>query len=183
MPRDDFDLKTKETLAKRVGSKCSYCGRGTTGPQEDSSKSVNVGVAAHITAASVGGKRFDASLTPEQRSSIDNGIWLCQTCAKLIDDDEARFPVDKLKELKSNAEAKASAAIISDHSAQVLRDTPSVRVRVTPTRDGWRQLAHFQLFNPGPRPVLITAWFSSWGNGAGNQASNTLDKGAVAEEA
>ncbi len=35
-----------------------------------------------------GGRRFLASMTPEQRSHIDNAIWLCDSHAKLIDRDE-----------------------------------------------------------------------------------------------
>jgi hypothetical protein len=52
--RDDFSLTTKELLAKRVGYLCSNpkCQQPTSGPQEDPSKAVNIGVACHITAAS-----------------------------------------------------------------------------------------------------------------------------------
>jgi len=87
--RDDFPKRTIDILAKRVGQRCSNpdCLRPTSGPHTEPSKSVVVGVAAHITAASAGGPRYDAGLSPEQRRSIDNGIWLCQTCAKLVDSD------------------------------------------------------------------------------------------------
>ncbi len=70
-----------------------------------------IGVAAHICAASPGGPRFDASQTKEQRKSIENGIWLCNGCAKLIDDDEARFPVQELVRLKREAEQRAQAEL------------------------------------------------------------------------
>jgi hypothetical protein len=50
-------------------------------------QSFNIGVAAHITAASVGGPRYDASLKPKQRAAIENGIWLCQNCGTMIDRD------------------------------------------------------------------------------------------------
>jgi hypothetical protein len=63
--RDDFPTLIKEMLAKRVGYRCSNpgCRKPTSGPQEDPSKAVNVGVAAHITAASPNGPRYDPSLT------------------------------------------------------------------------------------------------------------------------
>lgn len=80
-------------------------------PHEDATKAVNLGVAAHITAAAPGGPRYDASLTPEQRSSIENAIWLCQNCAKLIDNDPARFPVALLREWKAKAEEEARARV------------------------------------------------------------------------
>ena len=39
-----------------------------------------------------GGPRYDASMTPEERKSFENGIWLCQSCSKLIDTDITRYP-------------------------------------------------------------------------------------------
>lgn len=67
--RDDFSLSTKELLAKRVAYRCSNpaCRHVTSGPQIDSAKVVNIGVAAHITAASAGGPRFDPAMTPDER--------------------------------------------------------------------------------------------------------------------
>jgi len=44
-------------------------------------------------------------MTPEQRGSIDNGIWLCASCSVLIDRDEARFSTQNLHELKLSHEA------------------------------------------------------------------------------
>jgi hypothetical protein len=61
-------------------------------------------VAAHITAASIGGPRYDSDLLPEERSSTSNGIWLCQNCAKLIDNDISRFSVGVLSQWKTEAE-------------------------------------------------------------------------------
>ena len=70
-------------------------------------EAVNIGVAAHITAASTGGPRFNPNLTSEQRSAINNGIWLCQSCAKLIDNDEQRFATNVLATWKTSAELQA----------------------------------------------------------------------------
>lgn len=61
----------------------------------------------HITAASPGGPRYDSRLSPGERSEHENGIWLCQNCAKLIDNDAVRFTVDVLRKWKSGAEAEA----------------------------------------------------------------------------
>ena len=112
--RDDFDAKTKETLARRVGYRCSNpdCGKLTSGPQEDPAKAVNIGVAAHITAASEGGPRYDPSLSPEERRSVDNGLWLCQNCAKLIDSDLQRYGVELLREWKRQAEQRALDEVV-----------------------------------------------------------------------
>lgn len=64
-------------------------------------------VAAHVSAASPGGPRYDPRLTPEQRASIDNGIWVCQNCAKLIDNDPERFTTTVLADWKRAAEEEA----------------------------------------------------------------------------
>ena len=106
---DLFNVDTKDVLAKRVGVRCSNpdCRQLTSGPQVDRTKVLNIGVAAHITAASPGGPRFDEGLSSEERRAIDNGIWLCQTCAKLVDNDPARFSSDLLQKWKRLAEDSA----------------------------------------------------------------------------
>lgn len=107
--RDDFSEKTKTQLAKRCGMRCSNpnCVAPTVGPGDGPSATMNIGVAAHICAASPGGKRFDAGMTPAQRAAIENGIWLCQNCAKLIDSDEDFFPIEKLQAWRVAAENRA----------------------------------------------------------------------------
>lgn len=109
MSRDDFSKAVIDRLARRVGMRCSNptCRAPTSGP--DSSDGVtNVGVAAHIHAASEGGARYDSSMSAEARSDIGNGIWLCQTHAKLIDDDEVGFPPSVLRAWKEIAEHMAA---------------------------------------------------------------------------
>jgi hypothetical protein len=111
--RDEFLPEVKNVLARRVGMQCSNpnCRRPTSGPQEDPQKAINVGVAAHITAAAAGGPRFDKDLAPSERSCIENGIWLCQKCSKLVDNDPLRFSVDALREWKRSSESSALYAI------------------------------------------------------------------------
>lgn len=119
MGRDDFTLETKQLLAQRVGMRCSNpgCLKPTSGPRIDPNKAVNIGVAVHITSASSGGTRYDPSLTPEERKAASNGIWLCQNCAKLVDDDEDRYPVEFLLQWKRRAEEQAQRNV----------ETPSTR--------------------------------------------------------
>jgi hypothetical protein len=76
MARHAFTLEVKSILAQRVGMRCSNpnCRQLTSSPQDDPTKTVNVGVAAHITAASKGGPRYDPSLSKEERCSIENGM-------------------------------------------------------------------------------------------------------------
>lgn len=107
--RDGFSRAVIDRLAKRVGMKCSCpdCRMPTAGPDGDGGIT-NIGVAAHISAASPGGPRYDEGLTPEQRSDIANGIWLCQTHAKLIDDDELTYTPGMLREWKDIGEHMAA---------------------------------------------------------------------------
>ncbi len=113
--RDDFPRAVVETLAKRVGNRCSNpgCRKLTSGPHTECEKVLNVGVAAHVTAASPGGPRYDASLTSEGRKGIGNGIWLCQSCAKLVDNDETRYTKELLTRWKCDAEQEALREIES----------------------------------------------------------------------
>ena len=106
MPRDDFNSNIKNLLARRVGTRCSNpnCRKSTSGPEVDPNKALNVGVAAHITAASNGGPRYDKSLRPGQRQAAENGIWLCQNCGKLVDDDTLRYSAGLLREWKRLSE-------------------------------------------------------------------------------
>jgi hypothetical protein len=113
--RDDFPRATIEVLAKRVGQRCSNptCRKATSGPHSEPSKSVLVGVAAHITAASPGGPRYDPTLSSDDRRDIGNGIWLCQSCAKLVDDDVARYTAGLLLRWRQEAETEALRQIES----------------------------------------------------------------------
>src|SRR5215467_6887632 len=107
--RDDFSIQVKDLLAKRVGFRCSNpaCRKPTSGPQEDATKSINIGVAAHMTAASPEGARYNPALTSEERKSPASGIWLCQFCAKLVDNDENRYTVELLQHWKGVSESAA----------------------------------------------------------------------------
>ncbi len=130
--RDNFTPNIVRTLAQRVGQRCSNpnCRRSTSGPQMNSQKAINVGDAAHITAASSGGKRYDPKLSSEERSSIENGIWLCKKCAKLIDDDEQRYTVELLRKWKILSEEAALLAIESNQDNSLsshLQDLELVR--------------------------------------------------------
>lgn len=118
MPRDDFPSNVINIPARRVGMQCSNpnCRQPTSGPQDDPGKAINVGVAAHITAASAKGPRFDDTISPEERRSIENGIWLCQNCAKLVDNDPSRYPIDLLRQWRRLSEEAARLAIESPHA-------------------------------------------------------------------
>jgi hypothetical protein len=157
--RDEFSEEVKRIVAQRVGHRCSKpdCRADTSGPQVDPTKVLNVGVAAHITGASPGGARFNPLLSPEERSHPSNAIWLCQTCAKLIDNDAARFPVSLLLQWKTEAENTAfstigrTAVVANAPSGRALslsRLQPGAKIQIRPAIP--RRIEQEEYFVEGP---------------------------------
>jgi hypothetical protein len=113
LARDNFTKPVRELLARRVGYRCSNpnCRILTAGPGDLAHGTVDVGVAAHITAAAKGGKRYNPNLSNVERKSAENGIWLCQIHAKLVDDAPDRFTIELLQEWKRLSEEAARLEI------------------------------------------------------------------------
>jgi len=109
LARDNFTTKVIERIRGRVANRCSnpLCRVQTTGPATDDDKVNIIGIAAHIHAASEGGPRYKAAMTPRQRKSMENGIWLCANCSIDIDKDVARYSPELLNEWKKEAERLA----------------------------------------------------------------------------
>jgi hypothetical protein len=105
--RDNFSKRVAEMLAKRVAYICSNprCQKLTISPSQHPEKAVPTGVAAHISAAAPGGPRYDQSVTQRQRSSIENGIFLCATCTTMIDKNGGLdYPAELLRKWKADHE-------------------------------------------------------------------------------
>jgi hypothetical protein len=155
MARDDFGGAMKEVLAKRVAHRCSNptCRATTSGPHSEPSRAVNVGVAAHIAAASPGGPRFDAGQTPEERRSIENAIWLCQRCAKLVDSDVATFSASTLKDWKVTAEAEILRTIGVQPDDNYPQPGASQHVPVPRIAGQQYSVARDQLLRAGWQPI------------------------------
>lgn len=118
--RDDFSKQNKRILGDRVAWKCSFpgCSEITVGPgNKDESHVLKLGVAAHITAASPGGPRYDPTLTNEERSSLKNAIWLCNKHGDLIDKDFTEYSEETLRQWKAQAEEKAHKNLLSNRDA------------------------------------------------------------------
>lgn len=142
----------------RVGVRCSnlFCRKLTTGPRTESPNIINIGVGAHITAASPGGPRYDLTLSSEQRESGENGIWLCQNCAKLIDSDPERYSVEVLRAWKANAEASALAELEGETPPQAIdfsaeMDVSYVKKEITGERHDYS--LQVTLTNCGTEPL------------------------------
>lgn len=109
MARDEFRKPDIETLQRRVANRCSNpdCRRPTVGPGANALAVINVGIAAHIHAASPGGPRYLSEMTSVERRGIANALWLCSNCSALIDRDTTRYSAEVLREWKLRAEEAA----------------------------------------------------------------------------
>lgn len=155
------------------------------GPSDEGTNAVTmIGVAAHICAAAPGpgARRYDPAMSSEQRSHIDNGIWLCQSCSVLVDRDEQRFTVAELHRIKHEHESARrlggpGAADASDIIAigpeiialgRIIRSGPDgIRVRLShfvsgSGRDLWSLSRDFGRWPPERRYAL----FNELGYGA-----------------
>src|SRR5574337_977426 len=101
---NEFPKPVKELLAKQAGQVCSKCKRNTSGGTSNPQKATIIGEAAHIEGARPSDRRYNPKMTSEERSNIRNGIWLCASCHKEIDDDPKKFTVELLQEMKKHHE-------------------------------------------------------------------------------
>lgn len=143
--RDEFLAATKRVLRDRVGGNCSRpeCGRTTVAPGHAGPAFADItGRAAHITAARDGGPRYDRNLTPEQRRSAENGIWLCADDADLVDKNEGQgFSEEQLRSWKRAAEDKQFSR---------------ARLRAQPQRPAWLDKLKSPHYVNVPRLVSIS---------------------------
>lgn len=108
MSRDNFNAQTQAALKSRAAYICSNpdCRCSTIAPSNENEEDfIFNGVNAHITAASVGGARYDTNLTSAERSHISNGIFLCANCSVMIDKNNGvDFSVETLQNWKNQHE-------------------------------------------------------------------------------
>ncbi|MCK7591598.1 hypothetical protein M0G43_13505 [Subsaxibacter sp. CAU 1640] len=86
--RDNFSSNIISILKQRAAFICSNpdCKCLTIAPSKTDPEKVEFnGVASHICSAAPGGPRYNSEMTPEERSGIKNGIFLCSNCSVLID--------------------------------------------------------------------------------------------------
>lgn len=152
--RDDFDKSVIEALAKRSSYICSnpHCRNHTLAPsKEDPNKAIYIGKAAHITAASEGGPRFNPDISSDERKSIENGIFLCSNCADMIDKNNgADFPAEVLEKWKTDHEFWVSENLNKKVYEKV---TPTQVFNVTSVNQRGGITAGVVTFKPQPRTL------------------------------
>ncbi|MER6536802.1 ABC-three component system protein [Streptomyces sp900105755] len=114
MARDPVPAAQAKIVIQRSGDCCAYpgCGAALTidaTVAEDDDKVV--GKIAHIAAASKGGPRYDPSMTPKQRGSAANLIYLCGPHHDAIDTQLAAHTTEYLLDAKRAHERKVARAM------------------------------------------------------------------------
>lgn len=115
-----ISLKTHKILWGKSGNKSAICKNSLivdpSNPIDDPSI---VGDEAHIIARSGSFSRGDYdSLTQEQKDQYSNLILLCKTHHKQIDDQQAEYTVDRLREIKALHEREVAEALTEDDNAK-----------------------------------------------------------------
>ena len=70
-----------------------------------------IGEECHIEAQSVNGPRFNPKLSEKQINDYRNLILLCPTHHKIVDDNPEEYPVEALKKMKADHEARVRRAL------------------------------------------------------------------------
>ena len=84
-----------------------------------------IGQLCHIQAAKTGGQRFNPDMSNEDRRNVSNLLLLCYEHHKKTDD-EVKFPVGSLQQMKADHEAKFTN--IADKIADEITDQSGVEV-------------------------------------------------------
>lgn len=122
----DFTQTVIDNCCKRAAYRCSNpdCRVNTIAPSdEDKNKFIYIGNVAHISAASKGGPRYNNSLTKSERRDINNSIYLCVSCATMIDKNMGLdYPIEMLNEWKQSHEKWISNYLNKNNITEVSGD-------------------------------------------------------------
>ena len=104
--RRKISEKVLRLLYAHSGNQCAYPGCCTPIFEDDGLLTADC---CHIKAISVGGPRYDAAQTDEERNGVDNLMLLCSRHHKIVDSDEVTYTVEELQKYKQEHEARFSA--------------------------------------------------------------------------
>jgi hypothetical protein len=110
--------KDLRILGQKSGNRCAFpdCGELLTLVDASPNDGMEISVSdiAHIVARSSEGPRGKDSLPHSERDNVENLILLCQKHHRLIDQNPAAYPVEKLRWIKANHEK-----LIQDNTARM----------------------------------------------------------------
>lgn len=110
--RDDFSAPTRQIIKRQAGGCCAKCEIKTTSYDGQNERPLTTGEAAHIEASCEDGPRYNSEDSSQYRRSVKNGIWLCNQCHALVDNDPSRFGVYRLMEFKEEQRQKISEVVL-----------------------------------------------------------------------
>ncbi|MGW1068986.1 hypothetical protein ACWD4F_31285 [Streptomyces aureus] len=81
-------------------------------------------------------------MSPEERKSPENAIWLCLSCSKVIDASPDAFTVDGLLAWKRNAEMVAvrDSKVTADHVGTLLVEIEAARIELLRFCSYWQSV-------------------------------------------
>lgn len=95
--------KTIKLLWGRSGNKCAICKEAIT-EEGKAGNPFPVGVNAHIEGENPGSARYNPKMPEKEISDYSNLILVCPTCHTKIDNDEQKYTVANLKQIKKEHE-------------------------------------------------------------------------------
>jgi len=101
----NISLPQMKVLYGCSGSVCAICKVQLAIEKQDGSY-YQIGEMGHIEGEKPASKRYNPDMTDKERQSYNNLILLCPNCHTLIDNDEEKYTVDYLLNIKSTHESK-----------------------------------------------------------------------------
>jgi hypothetical protein len=109
--------KTRKLLWARSGNRCAYCHQRLIEPAQGADDPSVVGDECHIVSKAQDGPRYDPSFLGDHDDCC-NLLLLCKRDHKMVDDQEATFPAEKLKRLKGHHEVRVDNAVATQFTGQ-----------------------------------------------------------------
>lgn len=115
--------RARRLLWGRAAARCALCRRHLVEDETSASEASIVGEEAHMIARSPGGPRY-IPLTADQVDHISNLVLLCRIHRKQVDDQVQDFPVEVLRFIKGQHEAKMRSRT-EDETADDAKSDPA----------------------------------------------------------
>ena len=111
-----ISLKTHKMIWGRSGNMCSFpeCKMQLVVDETSTDDPSIIGEEAHIIARKVNGPRGKHPLKKEKRDKYDNLILLCSIHHKIVDDQEQKYTIEKLREYKNSHETWIKDNLVTD---------------------------------------------------------------------
>ena len=103
MPRKNISHKTLRFLYAKSGNNCAFPQCKAPIFEEDG---LLTGECCHIQAISIGGARYNAKMTDDERNAEDNLVLMCSRHHTIIDSDTKTYTAKRLQQIKREHEAQ-----------------------------------------------------------------------------